>query len=230
MKSIIDKEPEYRALKYKVGAFTLDQLVTTLSEDELLTVDAIGSRLRPARHVSVWQSGGVQPYIYLGGQRIILANFYSVPLWELAFRLADMATVYFWKYRIRGGGAQVNTALLNLSLNRVQDDLRHEEKLLDVLKQYEQLLLKHGIIDSDPGARREKDRRNIGKWEQFRDEMVTRDEATRDRVAAIEKRLEALEAPRTSVVVSSPSSLRAPAPQPDVVWCGTGLNNPTNKI
>jgi hypothetical protein len=64
---------------------------------------------------------------------------------EDAFRFADMAQQYFWKYKLRGA-APPTEADFNISKERVDGDMVAEENALALLKAEEEYMLSMGII------------------------------------------------------------------------------------
>jgi len=84
--------------------------------------------------------------MYLGGEQrtIGICHVRNV---ENAFRFADMAQQYFWKYRVRAGRPPSRLDL-NLSPERVESDMVNETNAVALLKQMEAYLLQIGALQT----------------------------------------------------------------------------------
>lgn len=78
--------------------------------------------------------------VFMLGEQVTIAQ---LPLANLqnAFRIADMATLAFQKYRVRKIGVR-----LNLSEEQARYDLEHEQVHRDLLKDYETMLIEVGLL------------------------------------------------------------------------------------
>jgi len=82
--------------------------------------------------------------MYLGGEQrtLGLAKTKELPY---ALRFADMAQMYFWKYRVRGA-APPTEQQLNRSLADVESDMVNEPHALALLGEIEGYLLRRGVL------------------------------------------------------------------------------------
>ncbi len=83
--------------------------------------------------------------MYLGGEQRTLGIVHARNV-ENAFRFADMAQQYFWKYRVRG--RPPSRLDLNLSPERVEADMANEVNAVNLLRQIEDYLLQIGALQT----------------------------------------------------------------------------------
>jgi hypothetical protein len=91
--------------------------------------------------------------VCLGGQQRTLGIVDQRHV-EDAFRFADMAQQYFWKYKLRGA-APPTEADLNISMERMEGDMVAEVNALALLRAEEEYMLSMGIIKSSADRRAE---------------------------------------------------------------------------
>lgn len=84
--------------------------------------------------------------LYLGGEQRTLGLVNTANV-DSAFRFADMAQQYFWKYRVRGACPPVERDL-NFSLARLYADMEKETNALGILQRTERYFLDSGILKS----------------------------------------------------------------------------------
>lgn len=102
--------------------------------------------------------------LYLGGEQRTLGIVHNKDV-AAAFRFADMAQRFFWKYRVRGC-APPSEGDLNFSTARLDHDMVHECEALNLLRQMEEHLLRVGALkDTETRAlearKRKSERKNL---------------------------------------------------------------------
>lgn len=137
--------------------------------------------------------------MYLGGgQRLLGYTKEQIPYGALRF--ADMARQYFWKYRVRNA-TEPNEGDLNLSLDRVQQDMAHETHAVAMLKEIEDHLIsvgallspeqKQAILDNRHEDRR-RNRTLSGSLQVMNHEWVERLGSFEERIEALSGRMDTL--------------------------------------
>lgn len=92
--------------------------------------------------------------MYLGGEQRTIGICHVRNI-ESAFRFADMAQQYFWKYRVRATRPPSRIDL-NLSPERVESDMANEPQAVDLLRQIEDYLLQIGALQTSEQRHAEK--------------------------------------------------------------------------
>lgn len=154
---------------------------TPLVDSEAARVSALLMKDRPGFHITLLPDAKTWVVrSYLGGDTWTIGLIEKNP--ETACRFADMAQLYFWKYRVRGA-AEPDASRFNISKERAQADLEGETSAVLLLKTIEEHLLKVGTLRS--GETRTAERRRLlqsrqsrrtlwGRQQQFEDQMNAR--------------------------------------------------------
>lgn len=100
----------------------------------------------------LFPNGELVVRLYCGGKQRIIAKF---PLREVvaAARFADMATIYFAKYKRKGmttAESIEHSPVFNGSFAQAKIDLGREEAAMDLLIQLERYLKSANLLDFDP--------------------------------------------------------------------------------
>jgi hypothetical protein len=121
-------------------------MATRLTGAMLLKFDGIIRNSKTFKHASVYN------WTWLirapAGKAVLVGSLrpYDTQR-EKAIRYADMATLYFWKYRIRGAASDVPPEdEFNLSLAQAKADLQNEPELSTILRQTEAYLVQLGRL------------------------------------------------------------------------------------
>ena len=114
----------------------------------------------PARRKLVHPMNGFDYWsvrIYLGGEQRTIGIVRTADVAN-AFRFADMAQEYFWKYRIRGAHPPTSVDL-NFHRSRVEKDMRDEANAVALLRRIETYLLNSGGLKTAEQVRQQKAQR-----------------------------------------------------------------------
>jgi len=185
--------------------------------------------------------------MFMGGAQRVL-GYVKGPDLTTGLRFADMAKMYFWKYKVRGAHEPGNLEL-NLSVDRVRQDLDNEPGAVGLLKEIEAYLLGIGAIntseDKERLRREERDKRRKERtvsgllgtlntnWMLHIQEMEATIAAQTKEIAALSGKLDQVLAQRVytpsvfPVPTGGPPGLASPQtgdplPPPYTVTCGGG--------
>ena len=165
------------------------RFVTPLTPAEIEQYDQTTSG-RPGKHVAMMPKTRTHIVrFYLGG---MVRVFGYLEERQAALRYADMAFLFFWKYRSRG--EEPDASHLNFSMERARADLEHEPEFRSALETIEQVLVHSQILptaeemvikrDSPPRERRATNALRIQK---LSDEVLT----TLNRLLDMNKQMQA---------------------------------------
>jgi hypothetical protein len=107
-----------------------------------------------------------------------------------AIRFADMASMHFWKYRIRGA-CEPGDERLNLSAERAKADLLFEPNALELLTKIEKYLVSLGVLVTakEMERRRLEDKESFAKLRTVRGELLQLNDVWLTRHTRFETRL-----------------------------------------
>lgn len=135
------KDPELNRMANELQTITWH---TALSEDEKNEVKEMAAGRLKTRYVYSlpdYKTWAIR--FYLGGEQRTVGHILRDQ--ASALRYADMVSVYFWRYRVRGA-AEPTIDRLNFSLERAKADLANEPDVVGLITRIEAYFKSQGVI------------------------------------------------------------------------------------
>jgi hypothetical protein len=139
-------EPKYPELRQHQELFNTTGFLTKPAASSEPLIALLQTQNRDWRNVSRFSPNATRTKllvrVYAAGTQITIGQLREKNYvnYVNAWRLADMATLFFWKYRMRGG-SQPGEDRFNISSQQAQLDLENEIVHRDLLRDYENILI-----------------------------------------------------------------------------------------